>query len=91
MWSEISDLRDVDKIAKGGKQMAKKKAAKKAKKAVEMLIVQSKVRDFLKNKGDFNIGSDLFEAVSIKVQGLLEDAARRAKENGRKTIQARDV
>ena len=63
----------------------------KKKKEVEILVVQSKVRDFLKSQGDYNIGSDLVAAVSGRVETVLKDAARRAKENGRKTIQARDV
>ncbi len=68
--------------------MAKKK---KGKKDQEILVVQSKVREFLKGQGDYNIGSDLVGAVSTRVETVLKDAARRAKENGRKTIQARDV
>ncbi len=70
--------------------MAKKSKAKKKNEDL-MLVVQSKIREYLKGKGDFNIGSDLFTAVSMNVQKMLDDAARRAKENGRKTIQARDV
>lgn len=73
--------------------MAKKskKISKKSSGPVPMLIVQSKLREYLKAQGEFNIGSDLFEAVSQSVADLLDDAARRAKDNGRKTIQARDV
>lgn len=71
--------------------MAKKKAKAKPKSPVPMLVVQSKIREYLKGKGDYNIGSDLFDAVSGRVAEFLDDAARRAKNNGRKTIQARDV
>ncbi|MDH5404192.1 MAG: DUF1931 domain-containing protein [Candidatus Heimdallarchaeota archaeon] len=73
--------------------MAKKAAAKKpAKKSGgEILVVQSKVRDYLKGVGEFNIGSDLVGAVSSKVESILDQAAERAKGNNRKTIQARDV
>ena len=66
-------------------------AKKKSKPSGEILVVQSKVREYLKGQGDYNIGSDLVPAVSSRVEGMLTDAARRAKENGRKTIQARDV
>lgn len=69
--------------------MAKKKA--KAKSSGEILVVQSKVREYLKGQGDYNIGSDLVGAVSGRVEEVLQSAARRAKDNGRKTIQARDV
>lgn len=72
--------------------MAKrKKASKKAAAKKEILVVQSKVREYLKSKGDFNIGSDLVGAVSDRIEMMLDDAARRAGDNGRKTIQARDV
>ena len=71
--------------------MAKKKAKKSAKKETEILVVQSKVREYLKAEGDYNIGSDLVGAVSGRVANILADAAQRAKDNGRKTIQARDV
>ncbi len=70
--------------------MAKKKA-KKAKSSGEILVVQSKVREYLKGQGDYNIGSDLVGAVSSRVEEVLQSAAKRAKDNGRKTIQARDV
>lgn len=73
------------------KKKGAKKSAGKAKKEGEILVVQSKVREYLKGKGDFNIGSDLVAAVSTRVEEVLADASRRAKENGRKTIQARDV
>lgn len=74
-------------------KMAKKKSKKSGgkKSAGEILVVQSKVREYLKGQGDYNIGSDLVGAVSMRVESVLSDAARRAKENGRKTIQARDV
>jgi len=69
--------------------MAKRK--RKSKKSNDILVVQSKVREHIKGLGDFNIGSDLMEAVSTKVEDLLQAATRRASDNGRKTIQARDV
>ena len=74
------------------KTKAKKSTAKKATgKKGEILVVQSKVREHVKGLGDYNIGSDLMGAVSAKVESLLADASKRASENGRKTIQARDV
>ena len=71
--------------------MAKKKVKKGGKKEGEILVVQSKVREYLKGQGDYNIGSDLVGAVSSRVEEVLSSAAKRAKDNGRKTIQARDV
>ncbi|MHA2503746.1 MAG: hypothetical protein ACXAE3_12865 [Candidatus Kariarchaeaceae archaeon] len=73
------------------KKAAAKKPAKKASKKSEILVVQSKVREHVKGLGDFNIGSDLMGAVSARVESMLADASKRAGDNGRKTIQARDV
>jgi len=68
--------------------MAKKKAAKKE---AEMLLVKSKVREYVKRIGEFNIGSDFLDALNREVAGLIEKAATRTKMNNRKTLSARDV
>ena len=52
------------------------------------LIVKSKIKEAVK---DLNIASDVAEALNEKVNSLLKDAAERAKANGRKTLQARDL
>ncbi len=65
-------------------------AKKKAKAPTEMLVVQSKVREYVKSLGDYNIASDVMESVSQRVGALLADAVRRAEQNGRKTIKGRD-
>ncbi|GAD52192.1 hypothetical protein MBEHAL_0952 [Halarchaeum acidiphilum MH1-52-1] len=38
-----------------------------------------------------NVASDFYDALDEKVEDLLDDAARRAEENGRKTVQPRDL
>lgn len=71
--------------------MAKKKAKKAAKKT-EILVVQSKVREYVKgSKGEFNVGSDFVPELSARLERMLDDAMRRAKDNGRKTLKGRDV
>ena len=40
---------------------------------------------------DLNVGGDCYDALNEDVQDLLTDAARRAKANGRNTVQARDL
>ena len=57
----------------------------------DILVVQSKVREYIKSKGDMNIGGDVFESVSAKVAMVLDMACDRAKANGRKTVQGKDV
>lgn len=52
------------------------------------LIVKSKIKEAVK---DLNIASDVAEALNTKVNSILKEAAERAKANGRKTLQARDI
>ena len=52
------------------------------------LIVKSTVKDQLDG---MNVSADLYEALNDEVAELLEDAARRAEANDRKTVQPRDL
>ncbi|MFC7044212.1 DUF1931 family protein [Halobacteriaceae archaeon GCM10025711] len=52
------------------------------------LIVKAAVKEAL---ADQNVASDFYDALDAEVQDLLDDAARRAEENGRKTVQPRDL
>ncbi|MEA3254413.1 MAG: DUF1931 domain-containing protein [Candidatus Altiarchaeota archaeon] len=54
----------------------------------ELLVVKSKIKDYV---GDMNVSGDFAGALSEKIEGLIRDAAERAKANGRKTVQARDL
>lgn len=54
----------------------------------ELLVVRSKLKDVV---NDMNISGDLAEHLSKEVEKMLEKAAHRAKENGRRTIQAKDL
>ncbi|MCE7738301.1 MAG: DUF1931 domain-containing protein [Candidatus Heimdallarchaeota archaeon] len=56
-----------------------------------MMIVQSKVREYVKELGDYKVGGDLLKALDEKVAILVKSAAGRAKANGRKTVSARDL
>ena len=51
------------------------------------LIVKSAVKDALDN----NVSADFYEALDEEVAELLDDAARRAEANDRKTAQPRDL
>lgn len=46
------------------------------------------VKEALKDK---NVASDFYDALDEEVKELLEDAARRAEQNDRKTVQPRDL
>ena len=52
------------------------------------LIVKAAVKEYLEEK---NVASDFYDALDGEVEELLEDAARRAEENDRKTVQPRDL
>ncbi len=52
------------------------------------LIVKAAVKEELE---DQNVSSDFYAALDDEVEELLEDAARRAEANDRKTVQARDL
>lgn len=63
-----------------------------AKKGVEPLYVKSKVREFIKGKG-CNTSSGVLDGATLNkiIMELLDNAVRRAKENNRKTVKARDL
>jgi histone H3/H4 len=52
------------------------------------LIVQSAVKEQL---ADQNVSSDFYDALDGEVEDLLADAAQRADDNDRKTVQPRDL
>ncbi|HLC54948.1 MAG TPA: DUF1931 domain-containing protein [Candidatus Nanoarchaeia archaeon] len=54
----------------------------------ELLVVRSKIKGVAKN---MNVAGDFAEALSGRVEVLIKDAARRAKDNGRATVKARDL
>ena len=66
--------------------MAKKAAA------VDALFVKSKVRDYIKSKG-CNTSGDLIDgkALNDAIIDVLDKAIARAKANGRKTVQEKDL
>ncbi len=61
-----------------------------AKKEQEILVVASKVRDYIKSKGFLTAG-ELVPELSCKVYCLLDSAIERANANGRKTVSSKDL
>jgi len=55
----------------------------------EMLLVSSKVRQMIKDSG-CNTAGDALDGLNAYVGWLVAQAARRAGENGRKTVRAHD-
>ncbi len=56
----------------------------------EVLVVVSKVKDYLKSKKMMTSG-DLPQALSAEVYGLLDKAIKRCKANKRSTVRADDL
>ena len=79
------------KTAAKKKTTAKSKAKKKttSRKTKEMLLVGSKVKAFLK-KNKCNTGGDALEGLNTVLYWYVEQAAKRAQSNGRKTVRAHD-
>ncbi len=58
-----------------------------------MVTIRTQVKEILKESGlglD-NISADFMEKLDEKVKQLILDAAKRAKENGRRTVMGKDV
>jgi histone H3/H4 len=52
------------------------------------LIVKSRIKEAVK---ELNVAGEVAEALNRKVEQLLKEAVERAKANGRRTLQARDL
>jgi histone H3/H4 len=63
-----------------------------AKKPVEVLFVKSKIREYIKSKG-CNTSGDVIDgpALNEAIVNILDAAIGRAKANGRKTVQEKDL
>ena len=58
--------------------------------AEDVLVVQSKVKEYIKGKG-CQTSATAIDALSIKVKQLLDEAVERAKSNNRATVKDRDI
>ena len=56
----------------------------------DLLVVRSKVKEYAAKK-KMRFGGDAIDALSHEVATLIDKAVERAKANGRKTVQARDL
>jgi len=57
----------------------------------ETLIVKSKVREYVKTLGEFNVSGDFVEALNDKVGKIIAYATKRTAANSRKTVAAKDL
>ncbi|MBA7514888.1 hypothetical protein ES705_06924 [subsurface metagenome] len=63
-----------------------------AKKPVDVLFVKSKIREYIKSKG-CNTSGDVIDGPALNevIVTILDAAIGRAKANGRKTVQEKDL
>lgn len=52
------------------------------------LITKSKIKDAAQG---LNVAAEVAPALNLKVEKIMSDAVERAKANGRRTLQARDL
>jgi len=70
--------------------MVRKKPAAKPGKERDILVVASKVKNYVKAK-KMNTSADAIGALSEKLYMMLDEATNRTRANGRKTLKAQDV
>jgi len=58
-----------------------------------MLVVRTQIKEILKESGGGvdNISADFMIRIDEKVKQLILESARRAKDNGRRTVMGKDV
>jgi len=56
----------------------------------EILIVASKLKQYVKDKSEMNTAASVMEALSNEVRKLTDRAIEKAKRDGRKTLMDRD-
>lgn len=56
----------------------------------EVLVVVSKLKGYIKAKADMNTSGDVMDALSDHLRNICDDAILRARNDGRKTVMARD-
>jgi histone H3/H4 len=61
-----------------------------AKVPIDVLVVVSKVKDYIKAKSDMNTSDSVKELLSEKIRQLCDDAIDKARSEGRKTVMDRD-
>lgn len=57
----------------------------------DILVVTSKVKKFIKEKGECNTSGETIDMLSKAVERLCQKGIDSAKADGRKTVMARDI
>ncbi|MBK9293656.1 MAG: hypothetical protein IPM57_04305 [Oligoflexia bacterium] len=57
----------------------------------DILVVTSKVKKYIKEKGQCNTSAETIDVLSKAVERLCEKGMESARQDGRKTVMARDI
>lgn len=57
----------------------------------DVLVVTSKVKKFIKEKGQMNTSAETVDILSKAIEKLCEKGIESAKSDGRKTVMERDI
>jgi len=58
--------------------------------ANEVLVVASKLKNYIRDKSSMNTSANVMQAVSDKIREMCDQAIENAKSDGRKTVMDRD-
>ncbi|MBU1111774.1 MAG: DUF1931 domain-containing protein [archaeon] len=56
-----------------------------------MLLARTQIKEILKEAGINNLAGDYLDRLEKKVEEIVKESAKRAKENQRRTVMGRDV
>ena len=56
----------------------------------EVLIIASRLKDYIRDQSEFNCSADVMDELSAIVRDLTRDAIRQARAEGRRTVMGRD-
>jgi histone H3/H4 len=56
----------------------------------EVLVVASKIKSYIKDKGDMKTSANVLEVLSDRLRSLCDKAIESARSDGRKTVLDRD-
>jgi histone H3/H4 len=79
----------AERAAPGRRRVAHADTGQRARE--EILVVASRLKDFIRAESDFKTSADVLEVLSDHLRYLALEGIERAREDGRRTVKARDI
>jgi histone H3/H4 len=57
----------------------------------EVLVVASKIKNYIRSKSDMNTSAGVFDVLSDRIREMCDKAIENALRDGRKTVKDRDI